>query len=86
MVVYIDANKCYELLLGQVEGVEHDSIIRLTTEARHRPLNGRVESQMVDLRAIWNAKFRFDRVALIGYFTSVNESRLIRSGRLSPIQ
>ena len=41
---------------------------------------------MVDLRAIYNAKFGFDRVALIGYFTSVNESRLIRSGRLSPIQ
>ena len=86
MVVYIDANKCYELLLGQVEGVEHDSIIRLTTEARHRPLNGRVESQMVDLRAIWNAKFGFDRVALNEYCIPDDVSRLIGSGAWPPIE
>ena len=38
-----------ELLVGHVEGVEHDSAIRLNAEARLRPLNARVECQMVDL-------------------------------------
>ena len=75
-----------ELLIGHVEGVEQDNTIRLKAGARLGPLNGRVECQMVDLRAIYNAKFGFDRVALIGYFISVDESRLIRSGRVSPIE
>ena len=77
-----------ELLIrvGHVEGVEQDNTIRLKAGARLGPLNGRVECQMVDLRAIYNAKFGFDRVALIGFFILVYESCLIQSGARPPIQ
>ena len=34
---------------------------------------------MVDLRAIYTANVGFDRVALIGYFISVNESTRVGS-------
>ena len=75
-----------ELLRGHVECVEHDYTIRLKAGARLGPLNSRVECQMVDLRAIYNAKFGFDRVALIEYCIPDNVSRLIGSGARRPIE
>ena len=42
-----------ELFVGHAEGVEHNYTITLMIEARLGLLNGRVECQMVDLRAVF---------------------------------
>ena len=42
-----------ELLVGHAEGVEHDYTIILIIGARLGLINGRVEYQMVDLRAVF---------------------------------
>ena len=82
-----------ELLVGHAEGVEHDYTIILMIGARLGLLNGRVECQMVDLRAVFGrslyAKFRFglafDRVRR-AHRVDGQRSRLIRSGARHPIQ
>ena len=51
LIVPIDSSS--ELLVGHAEGVEHDYTIILTIGARLGLLNGRVECQMVDLRAVF---------------------------------